>query len=374
MEAHSKHQGGAKGRWKSAVGRWRVSNSSASQRWWTIRSAQLLMDLSMGISLLCRSSLKGPCWKRQGSTEQDKWAIFVCANRFLIIHSVCHWKDNLKWKSSEMSNSLTVDGKICSWPHNLKWSQATEKKSGTMLSYSGGAWAVKKQIWLKTNTTTKKVYSGERRPKALKNWGNRGTNAGETEALLFCTGKCFRVYSANYPLGLKAMGPRGKFGAWAHFTQPFPLSWRRRPLWHSRNAFLCLGTGRRSLVPLVSPCPPTQRQERKRVSAYEPALPSHCCIPRGNQSARAGQREAEWCPPCPEEGQQSEKWGEKGGCSSEKQVVLAWLGGSSTALKRKKGNRLPDTGRERSAYRNLLQPVFTPWRLKFGCPLNAPSF
>lgn len=219
MEAYGKHQGRAKGRWKSVVGRWGVRNISASQCWWTIRTARLLMDLSTGISLLCRPSLKGPFWKRQDSTEQDKISYFCLC--YQVLNNT--FSMPLK-RQSEMKELWNVCGRkdtfMAAQPKKFSdyW-----KKWGTMLSYSGGAWALKKQIWLKTNTTMKKVYSGERRPKALKNWGNRGTNTGETEALLFCTGECFRSLFSKFSTQSQSNGPTGQVWGVSPFHPAFPF-------------------------------------------------------------------------------------------------------------------------------------------------------
>lgn len=66
---------------------------------------------------------------------------------------------------------------------------------------------------------------------------------------------------------------------------------------------------------------------------------------QGKEKERTGQQKADSCPCHLEEGQKFEKWGEKGGCSSERWVVLASLGGSSTAVTRKGGNKLLGTRR-----------------------------
>lgn len=91
-----------------------------------------------------------------------------------------------------MSNRVTVDGKTHLWPHNLKNVLKLLKKIGNNAELFRTGMSFKEADLAQNQHSYEKVFSGERRPKALKNWGNRGTNTVETEALLFCMGKSFR--------------------------------------------------------------------------------------------------------------------------------------------------------------------------------------
>lgn len=73
-----------------------------------------------------------------------------------------------------MSNRVTVDGKTHLWPHNLKNVLKLLKKIGNNAELFRTGMSFKEADLAQNQHSYEKVFSGERRPKALKNCGNRG--------------------------------------------------------------------------------------------------------------------------------------------------------------------------------------------------------
>lgn len=119
-----------------------------------------------------------------------------------------------------MSNKLAVHGKMHSWLHNIKSSQTTEENEGTMLSYSGKAYALKEQGWLKTNTIMKKSLLRGKKAKSTEELRKQRNQHGGNRGSLVLYG-CFRsLFSKS---STSTSGPTGQIWGSSPFHPAFPF-------------------------------------------------------------------------------------------------------------------------------------------------------
>lgn len=204
--------------------------------------------------------------------------MFAGANCFLIICSIHHWKDHLKSQSSEMSNKLAVHGKMRSWPHNIKSSQTTEENEGTMLSYSGKAYALKEQDWLKTNTIMKKSLLRGKKAKSTEELRKQRNQHGGNRGSLVLYG-CFRsLFSKS---STSTSGPTGQIWGSSPFHPAFPFVLKD-------TAWMPFCVSAQGGIPWClcsQPVLPRRGRSSSSAFAWEPVFHSHCCIHR----ARTGE-------------------------------------------------------------------------------------
>lgn len=247
--------------------------------------------------------------------------MFAGANCFLIICSIYHWKDHLKSQSSEMSNKLAVHGKMRSWPHNIKSSQTTEENEGTMLSYSGKAYALKEQGWLKTNTIMKKSLLRGKKAKSTEELRKQRNQHGGNRGSLVLYG-CFRsLFSKS---STSTSGPTGQIWGSSPFHPAFPFVLKD-------TAWMPFCVSAQGGIPWClcsQPVLPRRGRSSSSAFAWEPVFHSHCCIHRARMGEGKGHQKTARRPCCLEE---VSSLGRRI-CSSES--LVAWVGRRRAAVKR----------------------------------------